>query len=258
MALMEQLAVTFNSFSEVLASGRELTVDDLPMVEQLLSAYPFFTLPAAMMLKVADLSEDSRARLQQAVAINAPDGDSLMKLIDPDGLKFASFYPEEPQQPTPTTEVALNTFLEQYGTMDKREHDLLEKLIFNPVPDYSQVLALDDSLEPMETGAVSEQDALLDAFLANHDAAVKEEERVALAPEEERRQRVLPTDADAPLSESLAKIYIGKGRYDKAYEIIYQLSLNFPKKSVYFADQLRFLKKLMYIQAAQEGKSSKK
>ena len=77
----------------MLASGRELTVDDLPMVEQLLSAYPFFTLPAAMMLKVADLSEDSRARLQQAVAINAPDGDSLMKLIDPRRVEICFILP---------------------------------------------------------------------------------------------------------------------------------------------------------------------
>ena len=47
------------------------------------------------------------------------------------------------------------------------------------------------------------------------------------------------------LSESLAKIYIKRRRYEKAYEIIHTLSLNFPEKSIYFADQLRFLKKLI-------------
>lgn len=253
---MEQSTVSFSQFGEILLSGGELTIDDMPMVRQLLSDYPFFTLPAAMMLKNQDLSDECRAEFQRAIALNAPDRDSLMKLIDPDGLKFATFYPTESKQETPTTEVALDTFLEQYGTIDKREHDLLERLIFNPVPDYSQVLAME---EPEQSAApVSEQDALLDAFLANHDATVKEEERIAVAPEEERRPTVLPTDADAPLSESLAKIYIGKGRYDKAYEIIYQLSLNFPKKSVYFADQMRFLKKLMYIQEVQEAKTNKK
>ena len=51
--------------------------------------------------------------------------------------------------------------------------------------------------------------------------------------------------ADTSLSESLAKIYIRRRRYDKAFEIIHSLSLNNPKKSVYFADQLRFLRKLM-------------
>ena len=56
---------------------------------------------------------------------------------------------------------------------------------------------------------------------------------------------VTESPADTSLSESLAKIYIRRRRYDKAFEIIHGLSLNNPKKSVYFADQLRFLRKLM-------------
>ena len=50
---------------------------------------------------------------------------------------------------------------------------------------------------------------------------------------------------DSLLSESLAKIYIKQRRYEKALEIIQSLSLNFPEKSIYFADQIRFLKKLI-------------
>ena len=33
--------------------------------------------------------------------------------------------------------------------------------------------------------------------------------------------------------------------YEKALEIILSLSLNFPEKSIYFADQIRFLRKLI-------------
>ena len=46
-------------------------------------------------------------------------------------------------------------------------------------------------------------------------------------------------------TETLAKIYIKQGRYSKALEIIQRLNLNYPKKSAYFADQIRFLKKLI-------------
>lgn len=247
---MEQESM-FGKFCAIMSQGGELTAEDLPMVDALLERYPFFTLPAAMMLRVDGISESARRRLRTAVALNAPDMDSLIKLIDPDGRKFASFYPAEQKQETPSTEDALDTFLDQYGNIDKHEQDLLERLIFNPVPDYSQVLARDE--EPgAEGGPVSEQDAMLDAFLASQDAAVREADRAPVA--EPRTPAVVAPDADAPLSESLAKIYIGKGRYDKAYEIIYQLSLNFPKKSVYFADQLRFLKKLMYIKERQNQK----
>lgn len=46
-------------------------------------------------------------------------------------------------------------------------------------------------------------------------------------------------------TETLARIYIKQGRYDKALEIIRRLSLSFPKKNAYFADQIRFLEKLI-------------
>ncbi|MDE5810958.1 MAG: hypothetical protein K2H61_01470, partial [Muribaculaceae bacterium] len=60
---------------------------------------------------------------------------------------------------------------------------------------------------------------------------------------------------DTPLSLSLAKIFIKQHHYERAYEIISQLNLNYPKKSVYFADQLRFLRKVIAIQKAKNNKS---
>ena len=46
-------------------------------------------------------------------------------------------------------------------------------------------------------------------------------------------------------TETLARIYIKQGRYSKALEIIRRLNLIYPKKSRYFADQIRFLEKLI-------------
>ena len=50
---------------------------------------------------------------------------------------------------------------------------------------------------------------------------------------------------DGYFTETLARIYIKQGRYSKALEIIKQLNLNYPKKNAYFADQIRFLEKLI-------------
>ena len=47
------------------------------------------------------------------------------------------------------------------------------------------------------------------------------------------------------LTETLAGIYIKQGKYLKALEIIKRLNLNIPKKNAYFADQIRFLEKLI-------------
>ena len=46
-------------------------------------------------------------------------------------------------------------------------------------------------------------------------------------------------------TETLARIYVKQGRYSKALEIIRRLSLAYPKKNAYFADQIRFLEKLI-------------
>ena len=50
---------------------------------------------------------------------------------------------------------------------------------------------------------------------------------------------------DSYFTETLAKIYIKQRRYGKALEIIRKLNLKYPKKSIYFADQIRFLEKLV-------------
>lgn len=52
-------------------------------------------------------------------------------------------------------------------------------------------------------------------------------------------------DDDKFLTETLAKIYIRQKKYEQALTIIKRLSLNFPKKNAYFADQIHFLEYLI-------------
>lgn len=52
-------------------------------------------------------------------------------------------------------------------------------------------------------------------------------------------------EEDSCFTDTLAKIYIKQQRYAKALEIIKKLSLKYPKKNAYFADQIRFLEKLI-------------
>jgi len=46
-------------------------------------------------------------------------------------------------------------------------------------------------------------------------------------------------------TETLARIYIKQGKYERAYQIIDRLHKQHPRKSAYYVDQLRFLEKLM-------------
>lgn len=58
---------------------------------------------------------------------------------------------------------------------------------------------------------------------------------------------------DSFFTETLARIYLKQHRYDKALEIIRSLYLNFPNKSIYFADQIRYLEKLIRINQKTEN-----
>ncbi len=243
---------------------------DAGLVERICGGDPFFTLPAVALLRRggAGIDPSVRATMMERIALNAPDAETLFMLTDRDRDSWLHFYPDETPKEV-TTDDAIATFLETYGHSSPQEDELLERLIFNPTPDYSTMLAREEeeSLPPAVDPADNSQDALINAFILKSKTEGEHQTLMAVAaePEEEQLPKVevkrpepptvmAPEDHpkevaerqdDSSLRESLAKIYIKQHRYDKAFEIIHSLSLNNPKKSVYFADQLRFLRKLM-------------
>ena len=116
----------------------------------------------------------------------------------------------------------------------------------NPSTDYvSYLLQMEDAVPAQEGGEKpsSRTDDLIDSFIktqANEGITLPEEP--AELPRAETNEN---TDESNCLTETLARIYIKQGRYSKALEIIQRLSLKNPKKNAYFADQMRFLEKLI-------------
>lgn len=92
---------------------------------------------------------------------------------------------------------------------------------------------------------------LIDGFIRQSEREATREKEVIQEVEMESTHEIispeLPSDDldDSCFTETLAKIYVKQHRYDKALEIIKKLSLNYPKKNAYFADQIRFLEKLI-------------
>ena len=86
---------------------------------------------------------------------------------------------------------------------------------------------------------------LIDNFINNEGGKIELTEAPDNPPEFESDKTEEKEGDEGVFTETLARIYIKQGQYSKALEIIKRINLNYPKKNVYFADQIRFLEKLI-------------
>ena len=115
---------------------------------------------------------------------------------------------------------------------------------------------IDDFIEKSESGMLSSGNNMTDAVgngnekdeFSDEDLVVIDDDNNAGPVDDAmdgNAEAADETGDDNYLTETLAKIYVKQQRYDKALEIIKKLNLKYPKKNAYFADQMRFLERLI-------------
>ena len=231
-------------------------------VEHAQEAAPYCVMPALLFLKHNGVkgNEDILSKL----AIMFPDRQALALAIGENNSNLAAFYPPEELPETPDTVTAIDRFLDNYGKNSPNELDAINRAIFNPMPDYADVLAAQEKQDSgMTPTGRDSQDELINQFIAEQmqlseqaasthiDTSVGEEEKAEIA--QETIDNPTQND-DTMLSESLAKMYIARHKYSQALEIIKRLNLKYPENSIYFADQIRFLTKLVLNETLNDKK----
>ena len=147
----------------------------------------------------------------------------------------------------------INEYLESTPKDSQNEDDDTGR---KPTPadaavDYVAYLLKTESQEDKEAEADRPQmkgQDLIDSFINDNGGKIQLQDKPTYKPEtedEEDKQNEQNDYDEGYFTETLAKIYIKQGRYSKALEIIQRLNLNYPKKNAYFADQIRFLRKLI-------------
>ncbi len=245
---------------------------DRQWVSDMLQSHPCFYLPAALLLKrnQEKIDKNTLQQMRGMVMLNCADRAAIVDFIDPYKAGWDAFYPKEEEKKAPTDQT-IDDFIHQFGQTSSPEEDaLLERLIFNPVPaDYFS--GTDEPIDPsaplslppeLRKDNTSEKRPNIE-----EQPAVEHSEQSKITPQSESSPSVesptvpegqdvapLPTEniesgsEESLLTESLVKIFIKRHNYERALDIITRLSLNYPEKSVYFADQKRFLKKLIINQ----------
>lgn len=202
---------------------------------------PYFINPLIDALPSA--SPDERLKIVRHLAACIGDEPSLRAVLGLDPEEFARFYPDL-FAPELSTEETIDSFLNRFAPEEAKTKKIQpDELVITPAADYTLQLESAPLLD--EENIDDETSNMIDDFLqavppqkATNRRNIKEEKAPAAATEP-------APHSDAGLSESLLKLMIKNKNYAKSIEIINELSLNNPKKSIYFAYQMRFLKKLI-------------
>lgn len=252
---------------QLISHPGNLTKDTLYELRTLLARYPYFESARMLYLKNLYLLHDLNfgQELRKA-ALYVNDRRVLFYMIE--GNKA----PANPQpkdsiaplvQSEPTLDRTLSLIDSFLSSIPEEPTETLIQMEYDLTGDYTTYLLQENQLSPdnnqEEEAAVCPKlrgQELIDGFIekTENEIGIKIQ-HVEQEQEEEQEKEETYLDAsenideneedESCFTETLAKIYVKQQRYSKALEIIKKLSLKYPKKNAYFADQIRFLEKLI-------------
>ena len=213
---------------------------------------------------LADSKGEERMRHIRRIAANVGDESALRSILGIDPEEFANFYPDL-CKPELSTEDTIDSFISRFSSEKAAETPEIENIMAAPAIDYASMLEQENP-EADDTPADETSD-MISNFLQSvppkrPKRGGRSEKSVPANPEStSEKSPETPAEADREesdsLQEALFRLMVKNHNYTKALEIITDLSLNNPKKSIYFAYQIRFLKKLIKNQGnnGQNGQS---
>ncbi|MDR3193727.1 MAG: hypothetical protein LBT76_00370 [Tannerella sp.] len=230
----------------------EKTVSEL---RQLMEDFPYFPVTRMLYLKNLAKTEDLRLKTDlKKMAIHVPDRQKLFLLLEGDRYKPAAQEPEPETKTEDSRFELVEKFLLESGLAVNPSSASSPVYAPSSASDYTYWLLSEHSQTDNEGVALHRQD-LIDSFLESEGMRIGR--RLVAAPSSESgkpanepnltaSEETESISASTPyFTETLAHIYIKQKRYRKALEIIKSLSLKYPEKNIYFADQIRFLEKLI-------------
>ena len=228
----------------------------------LLEKYPYFAYAALKAIPSAP-DDESRNRLRRIVAVNVGNPVDLAEILGLNSDSLADFYPDV-IPPKLSTFDTIDTFLSTFGQEREMEQEMpaaTETAALDPdeigiIPDTSADRGANVSLLPAEartSDGSGESHLATDSTASAIAAFLKAVPPPAPKRRPTFRQKEPAAEESPALTESFARILIKNRNYEKALEIIQGLNLNNPEKSVYFADQIRFLKKLILNESRKKG-----
>lgn len=237
---------------EWIAHPELLDRETLGELRGLLARYPYFQTARLLYLKNLFLLQDPDFKVElQKSALYVADLTLLFYYIEGERFvigKHGKKATEINTEGADRTLDLIDRFLSELPAQTAKEFSIPQEVSI----DYTSIL-LQEDIQP-EVAVPLKNQELIDDFIEKQNIQSSAEEpsdtqqivEVEEETEEAKDEKVEGEELDESyFTETLAKIYVKQHRYDKALEIIEKLNLKYPKKNIYFADQIRFLQKLI-------------
>lgn len=232
-----------------LKNPEEMGADAIMQLPLLMERYPYCA--AYRVLYTIALANTHSTRLNEELRRTAtmlPSSEKLFQLINNgefDWIRLMLDLQHKRSKKEDTTDsfALIDQFL---------QHD--DTAIDNLISSDYDLSEIDDEEITEETGSDDDSFALIDSFLE------ADQQGQLFVPQAESTTPELPESDPANirekafLTESLAKLYVKQHKFEQALAIFSSLNLDNSKKSIYFADQIRYLEKVIAYE--QELKST--
>ncbi len=240
--------------TELINHPERLDRETLYELRSMLALYPYFQTARLLMLQNLYLLHDPSfdEELKRA-AIYITDRKTIFNMVEAVHYQLQSSHKAATPANTDKssrTVALIDNFLDSIPKDEEEENTGKPKRRPTPADaavDYVAYLleTTDSGLQTTEAPHMKGQD-LIDTFLEQEQGRILLGELPADEPAGHHEMSANEEDTDEEyFTETLARIYIKQGRYQKALDIIGRLSEKYPKKNAYFADQMRFLEKLV-------------
>jgi len=211
--------------------------EDNKFLEDISEKYPYFSISHILLSKGLLNTESVRynRKLKQA-ALYSLDRKQLFKLIT--------------QHKKDSTEIIKKKVIKDIKSEDlatskdtKTELKIGEPLEFEETEEhsFSEWLALTKVKKIQRIDTKKEKSELIDSFIETQ-PTIKAEKNKFFSPTETAKTSLI--ENNELVTETLARVYLEQEHFDKAIQAYKKLSLKYPKKSSYFADQINLINDL--------------
>ena len=240
----------------------KLNQDTLDELQQQVEKYPYFhTARLLYVLNLFVLHDRRFGEELRKASVCVPDRTALFNMIE--GVNYNLDDKEADSAPIMTegdeerTVSLIDSFLSttvQSGDQQTAYSEDNKPSLLDATNDYASFLIRQDEEQakqgaPQNTPQLKGQE-LIDNFIEK----TKGHQRVEIPDSEPDFDSPEISDDDAEIyTETMTNIYIKQGRYSQALEILKRICLNNPKKSAYFANQMKLLQVIIDSQKETKG-----